>query len=92
VFANAEEIDVKKSLTDFDDYMAKILADWNEPGAGVAVIHKDKLAYVKGFGYRDYGDKLPVTKDTLFQIASNTKLFTSVAAGLVMVKFFRTHF
>ncbi|KAA3641384.1 MAG: serine hydrolase [Proteobacteria bacterium] len=80
----AEEINVEKSLEDFDAYMAKILADWNEPGAGVAIIHKDKLVYVKGFGYRDYGNKLPVTKNTLFQIASNTKLFTAVAAGMLV--------
>ncbi|WP_179952062.1 serine hydrolase [Marinicella rhabdoformis] len=81
---NAKDLNVKKSMTGFDEYMAKVLADWNEPGAGVAIIHKGKLVYVEGFGYRDYGNKLPVTKNTLFQIASNTKLFTTVAAGMLV--------
>ena len=80
----AQEINIKKSLSDFDNYMSKVLSDWNEPGAGVAIISKGELIYVKGFGYRDYGNKLPVTKNTLFQIASNTKLFTTVAAGMLV--------
>ncbi len=80
----AQELNIEKSLSGFDNYMSKILTDWNEPGAGVAIIHKGELVYVKGFGYRDYGNKLPVTKNTLFQIASNTKLFTTVAAGMLV--------
>ena len=80
----AQEINIEKSLSGFDNYMSKVLTDWNEPGAGVAIINKGELVYVKGFGYRDYGNKLPVTKNTLFQIASNTKLFTTVAAGMLV--------
>ena len=80
----AQDIDIKKSLKGFDAYMAKVLADWNEPGAGVALIYKGELVFVKGYGYRDFGKKLPVTKHTLFQIASNTKLFTTMAAGMLV--------
>ena len=80
----SQEINVKKSLSGFDKYMEGVLEDWNAPGVGVAVIHGGELVYVKGFGYRDYGEKLPITKNTLFQIASNTKLFTSVAAGMLV--------
>jgi len=29
----------------------------------------------KGYGFRDYEKKLPITANTLFPIASNTKLF-----------------
>ncbi len=50
----------------------------------VGIVIKDKLAYWKGFGYRDLENKLPVTSKTLFQIASNTKLFTSVAMGMLV--------
>src|ERR1041384_5398588 len=39
---------------------------------------------LKGFGYRDYEKKLPVTPNTLFPIASNTKLFTAIAAGFLV--------
>ncbi|MDQ3818554.1 MAG: serine hydrolase [Acidobacteriota bacterium] len=64
--------------------MEKTLRDWNAPGIGVAVVVGDKLVFAKGYGYRDYEKKLPITANTLFPIASNTKLFTAVAAGLLV--------
>ena len=48
------------------------------------IVAGDKLVFVKGYGYRDYGKKLPFTGTTLVQIASNTKLFTAVAAGMLV--------
>jgi CubicO group peptidase (beta-lactamase class C family) len=64
--------------------MEKTLKDWNAPGIGVGVVVDDKLVFAKGYGYRDYGKRLPVTPQTLFPIASNTKLFTAVAAGFLV--------
>ena len=80
----AQEKQITDRLNDFDQYMEKILSDWNAPGIGVGVVYKDKLIFAKGYGYRDYEKKLPVTPNTLFQIASNTKLFTSTAVGLLV--------
>lgn len=82
--AQAPNKDVLKKLGDFDVYMAKILKDWNAPGVGVGIVVGDKLVFAKGYGYRDYGKKLPYTPTTLHQIASNTKLFTAVAAGFLV--------
>ena len=80
--ALAKGVDAK--LGDFDAYMAKVLKDWNAPGIGVGIVVGDSLVFAKGYGYRDYAKKLPVTPSTLCQIASNTKLFTAVAAGLLV--------
>ena len=82
LMAQAEDITGK--LQGFDAYMEKTLKDWNAPGVGVGIVVKDKLVFAKGYGYRDYGKKLPFTPTTLFQIASNTKLFTAVAAGMLV--------
>ena len=82
--AHAQEPDVTKKLDGFDSYMAQILKDWNTPGIGVGVVVNDKLVFAKGYGYRDYEKKLPFTPTTLQQIASNSKLFTAVAAGLLV--------
>jgi CubicO group peptidase (beta-lactamase class C family) len=81
---HAQGADVQKKLGDFDAFMAKALREWNAPGIGVGIVVKDSLVFAKGYGYRDYGKKLPVTPNTLFQIASNTKLFTTVAVGLLV--------
>lgn len=81
---NPDATDPLKAMDGFDDYMAKVLKDWNGVGVGVAVVSGDKLAFAKGYGYRDYGNKLPFTPRTMVQIASNTKLFTSVSAGMLV--------
>jgi CubicO group peptidase (beta-lactamase class C family) len=80
----AQDKEIAKKLQGFDAYMTKILKDWNAPGIGVGIVAGDKLVFAKGYGYRDYEKKLPFTPTTLCQIASNTKLFTAVAAGLLV--------
>ncbi|HTY59812.1 MAG TPA: serine hydrolase, partial [Bacteroidota bacterium] len=80
----AQDAPPQKRLEGFDGYMEKVLKDWNVPGAGVGIIVKGKVVLAKGYGYRDYGKKLPVTENTLYQIASNTKLFTVMAVGLLV--------
>ncbi|PYR77330.1 MAG: penicillin-binding protein [Acidobacteria bacterium] len=75
---------VETRLEGFDAYMAQVLKDWNVPGIGVGIVVKDKLVFAKGYGYRDYGKKLPFTATTTQPIASNTKLFTAIAAGLLV--------
>src|SRR6201988_4479921 len=64
--------------------MEQILKDWNTPGIGVGIVVNDKLVFAKGYGYRDYEKKLPFTPTTLGPIASNSKLFTAIAAGMLV--------
>ena len=80
----AQTYNVNNSLKGFDSYMEQVLKDWNAPGVAVGIIIKGELVYAKGFGYRDLEKKLPVTPKTLFPIASNTKLFTTVAMGMLV--------
>ncbi|MFO7574980.1 MAG: serine hydrolase domain-containing protein, partial [Bacteroidales bacterium] len=80
----AQTIDVNRKLKGFDKTIEQVLKDWNVPGCGIGIVYKDQLVYARGFGYRDIEEKLPVTPNTLFHIASNTKLFTSVAIGLLV--------
>src|ERR1700720_368187 len=81
---HAQDVNVSKRLEGFDEYMAKVLKDWNGPGIGVGIVVGDTLVFAKGYGYRDYEKKLPFTPTTLQQIASNSKLFTAVAAGMLV--------
>ncbi|MBP1666175.1 MAG: serine hydrolase [Bacteroidetes bacterium] len=82
--SSAQTIDVSKKLKGFDQTIEKILKDWNVPGCGIGIVVKDTLVFAKGYGYRDLENKLPVTPNTLFQIASNTKLFTATAVGFLV--------
>ena len=82
--ARAQDPDITKKLDGFDSYMAQVLKDWNTPGIGVGIVVNDKLVFAKGYGYRDYEKKLSFTPTTLHPIASNSKLFTAVAAGMLV--------
>src|SRR5256884_2722650 len=84
VGARAQEADVAKKLQGFDAYMEQTLKDWNTPGVGVGIVVQDKLVFAKGYGYRDYEKKLRFTTKTMQPIASNSKLFTAVAAGVLV--------
>src|SRR6266705_4788405 len=78
----AQDREIANKLQAFDSYMEQVLKDWNTPGIGVGIVINDKLVFAKGYGYRDYEKKLPFTPTTLCQIASNSKVFTAVAAGM----------
>ena len=84
MFLNAQNINVDQKLEGIDVTINKILKDWNVPGCGVGIVIKDKLVFAKGYGYRDLENKLLVTPNTLFQIASNSKLFTATAIGFLV--------
>src|ERR1700712_5275900 len=76
--------DPLQKLNGFDGWMEKTLKDWNAPGVGIGIVINDKLVFAKGYGYRDYANKLPFTPRTMTPIASNTKLFTAIAAGMLV--------
>jgi len=75
---------VDTRLKGFDAYMAQVLKDWDAPGVGIGIVVKDKLVFARGYGFRDYGKRLPFTPATTQPIASNTKLFTAVAVGMLV--------
>jgi len=72
------------SLNNLDEFLQSTLAAWNSPGLAVAVVRGNEVVYAKGHGYRHYAAKLPFTTKTVFPIASNTKLFTALVAGMLV--------
>jgi CubicO group peptidase (beta-lactamase class C family) len=72
------------SLPDFRQLVADSLKLWQVPGAAVAVVQDGQVLFSEGFGLRNLEQNLPVTADTLFPIASCTKAFTAMSAGLLV--------
>jgi CubicO group peptidase (beta-lactamase class C family) len=79
-----QDADIQNKMKAFDKEMEANMKAWNIPGVGVGIVKNGKLVFTKGYGYRDYEKKSPITDKTLFQIASNTKLFTAIAVGLLV--------
>ncbi|KAJ7153963.1 beta-lactamase/transpeptidase-like protein [Mycena crocata] len=72
-----------------DSFVKSQLAQWNSSGLSVVVVRQDTSTsgtWEVEFG--SYGtaqaDGSPVTPDTLFAIASNSKLFLSMSVGLLI--------
>jgi CubicO group peptidase (beta-lactamase class C family) len=53
------------------------------PGAVILISRNDEIAYFQTFGFRDREQKVPMTKDTIFRIASMTKPIVSVGAMML---------
>jgi CubicO group peptidase (beta-lactamase class C family) len=66
-----------------DSYIQKGLKDWNLPGLAVVIVKDGKVVLMKGYGVRDVETKKPVDENTLFMIASNTKLFTGSSLAML---------
>ena len=82
-FAQKQKSTVDKRFAGLDTAFARVLKDWHAAGFAVAVVVKDKVVYAKGFGYKDYERKIPVTPNTLFAIGSCTKAFTASLIGML---------
>ena len=72
---------VAAALEGFDKVAEEGLKALKVPGVAMVVIKDDKIAYARGFGFKDVEKKLPVTPDTIFAIGSSSKAFTVFALG-----------
>lgn len=61
-----------------DAYLEKIMLDKAIVGMGAAIIINEKVIWKKGFGYSDLEKEKPFTANTIMNIASISKTFTSV--------------
>ncbi|MDN5288679.1 MAG: serine hydrolase [Mucilaginibacter sp.] len=62
-----------------DAYIKQGLKDWNLPGLAIAIVKDGKTVVMKGYGVANIKTQEPVDENTLFMIASNSKLFTGTA-------------
>jgi CubicO group peptidase (beta-lactamase class C family) len=67
-----------------DTLAAETMSAWRVPGLAIAVVQNDRVVYMKGFGVKELGKTDPVTPDTLFEIASTTKAFTTTAMAMLV--------
>jgi CubicO group peptidase (beta-lactamase class C family) len=77
---------VAKRLEGIEKELNAVLDSFQAPAFAVSVVAKDKIIYAKGFGYRDYENKIPADANTLFAIGSCTKAFTTSVLGLLREK------
>ncbi|MGI8959000.1 MAG: serine hydrolase [Bryobacteraceae bacterium] len=71
-------------LHQIEDFVQHGMQKTGVPGVAVAVVYRDQVVYLKGFGVRKAGRRAPIDPDTVFQLASVSKpIASTVVAALV---------
>ena len=69
---------------DIDAVAGRTLKEFQVPGIAVGVVADGRVVLAKAYGVLKAGETKRVTTKTLFQIASNTKAFTSAALAILV--------
>lgn len=72
------------SSKQIDSLVQNAIKKFNVAGVAVAVVKDGKIIHEKGYGVRSITTKLPVDEHTNFQIASNSKAFTTAALSILI--------
>ncbi len=62
-----------------DSYILRGMQQWQIPGLAIGIVKDGKLIFSKGYGVREMNRTELIDENTLFIIASNTKLFTGTS-------------
>jgi CubicO group peptidase (beta-lactamase class C family) len=82
--ASAPTTTISALPADVDAYVTRVMQAFDVPGLSLAVVKDGKVVVAKGYGVKRLGETTPVDGKTLFGIASNTKIFTATALGLLV--------
>ena len=74
--ATAPLVAQKTPLAGFDDYVARTMKDWKDPGLAIGIIRNDTVIFTKGYGTRTLDKNEPIDEHTMFAIGSASKAFT----------------
>ena len=75
-FETAREMD-RRTLIEFDAEFARLHTELRLPGLAVGMIRDRELWWFKGYGFANLAERIPVTRDTPFHLASLTKTYAS---------------
>ncbi len=68
----------------FDARVEQIRAAVGVPGIAVTIVEHGKVTLARGYGVRRLGDDAPVDADTIFQLGSVGKAFTTAALAVLV--------
>ena len=73
-------------IEDYESFLWQQLEEEGVPGAAVAIIKDSTIALIRPYGARSAGSGKPVDLHTIFRVASLSKGFTGMLAGMMVEK------
>jgi len=74
----------QEPLRGLDSYITRSMRESQVPGLAIAVVWKDSVVYLRGFGVREAGKPALVDPETVFALSSNSKAFGAAAVGILV--------
>ena len=75
---------IRMALTKLNTFIGEAMQKTKVPGLAVAVVYRDQVVFLKGYGFRKLGESAKVDPDTVFEIASLSKpIASTIVASLV---------
>ena len=75
----AADADVQAAQRLFTAWLEGQMLSRHIPGIAIGVVADQEVVWAKGFGHADVANKVPMTPQTKFRMASHSKLFTATA-------------
>ena len=75
----AKHPDVSSNLALLEAWVESQMSYKGLPGMSVAIVHDQEILWSRGFGHADVALQSPATSETIYRIASHSKLFTAIA-------------
>jgi CubicO group peptidase (beta-lactamase class C family) len=76
--------DLNRSIAETERYLQCLQSATSTPGLAVAIVYKDRVVLLKGYGVRKVGETQKIDADTIFEIASFSKpIAATIVASLV---------
>ncbi len=81
---NPSKFSIDEVIKELNSYIEGLFPKTGIPGASVVVVYQDNIVYIKTFGVKKVGENDPINLDTIFQIGSCTKAFTSATIAALV--------
>ena len=75
---------LETELIEYDRFVEETVAEWNIPGVAVAIVEDGRILHIRGYGLRATDAPELIDTHTVFRLASVSKGFASVLAGMLI--------
>lgn len=79
----SDDFTSENKIKKIEEHIRKQMKKGKIPGLAVTIIKDDETVYQKNFGYQNIKNKIPVSKNTLFELGSTSKAFTGLGVLLL---------